>query len=196
MTSLTKYAPLFLEEDHSGTSLHNACLKVYGPEYLDLELEALELNILQDLNVDEVAFGVFDRLHAINISISTELYYKYFESFEDVTKALNFSDPLPTAITPCLPEEIVASIWEIGLNDTEPSQFSPEVVAYIRECFRHAGYYKVPRELEFTRYNELYDTSWLLDKYKAIHEEQQQRINTYLKLRKEQLAKETATFFS
>ncbi len=91
---MIEYKPLFIEPGHTGTILHIVCLKEYGAEYMDWELETLELNILDDLKVteDELDVNLFDRIHALNIALSTDLFHTYFESFEAVIKALNYED--------------------------------------------------------------------------------------------------------
>lgn len=188
------FKALFVEEDHSATALHMACLKVYGSEYLDWEIDTLELNIEDDLGI-QIKSEVFDRLHALGVALSTELYYKYFESFEKINKALNFCEPYFTIVTPCSPEEIFTGIWEVKLNDSDITQFSEEVNAYIRASLKMHGFYQAPKELKFCDYDKFYDSTWVIETFgDEAHQQKTKQFYEFFKIKKELIEEEMKRF--
>ena len=195
--SVSQFEWLFTEDNHSATALHLACIHCYGVEYLDWEVDTVELEILDDLGKKEEDLdpGVFDRLHALNVALSTELYYTYLESFENITKALSFEEPNFRALTPCTPAEITWAVYEVRFNDSTPGTYSGEVQAYMREALHYAGYYRAPKELAFCRYGEHYDASWVFDTEvgataKLMDQGQQRLVSEYMDLRIKNLEEE------
>lgn len=194
---MLRHIEFFTEPNHSGAVLLTTCLKAYGTQCLEWEPLALELEVLDDLQLsrDTLDPGAFDRLHAAATAITTDQFYTYLEAFECITKALCFQPPLFDALTPCAPEEMSTAVWEVQEIDEDFSEnrFSGEVTAYIREALRFYGYYKSPPNLQFAGYEKFYDSSWVLDhpelgkEGRATNAEQQRKVGLYLQTKKQQL---------
>lgn len=136
---------LFKDPLTSATTLHTACIKLFGLEYVNFDPETVR----QDLKemYDDVSEESFDKIQAMCTIISTDNFYNFIEPFFSITNTLNCKDPHFNIIAPLDAPLITWAILEAKLNDKDDEVYSPEVQEFINVCFRYNGVPHLPKQL-------------------------------------------------
>lgn len=163
------FSSLFQNDLTFASVLHGACLKLFGDAYVNWEPETA-YDELTELYRDIPRIN-FDKIQAINVLISTETFYDYFESFEKICMVLNSEIPMFDAVTPLDANDMFWALVEAKLTDEDEfnktSPFSIEVQEYMLQILKKDGLTRTPpfikKELPLGKVNE-YDMSLELDK--------------------------------
>lgn len=166
---MSNFSKLFQNNLAFASVLHSACLKLFTNEYVNWEPEVIR-DELTELYKDIPEIN-FDKIQAICTLISTELFYDYFESFENICMALNSEIPMFDILTPLDSNDMFWALIEAKLTDEDEfnktSPFSKEVQEYIIQILKKDGITRVPpfikNELSLGKVNN-YDLSSELDK--------------------------------
>lgn len=110
-------------------------------EWMDWEPDVVGQEIKDDFGV-EMPPDVRDRLWALVSTLTTDRFYRDPLFFNHVANALS-DEPLSMMVwEPAGLDEIAWALVEIGMSDldnNEDFEFSPEVLAYIKELLRKEG---------------------------------------------------------
>lgn len=172
-------AEAFLDENIPATVLYTICLKTFGSEMHEWELETLWMEIQDEFKVDP-ADANKDKLAAAISLLVTNAFYENFQAFEAIGKGLNGQTADFEWITPLTPEEATWAVVESRILDSTPEDFSEEVKAYIREVHREGGLFKSPPALAFCSISSVYPAEKFVPKELRDTVE----INQKLKLKK------------
>lgn len=110
-------------------------------EWMDWEPDVLGQEIKDDFGV-EMPPDVRDKLWALVTTLTTDRFYRDPLFFNHVCNALS-DEPLSMMVwEPAELDEVAWALVEIGMCDLdqhEDFEFSPEVIAYVRELLRKEG---------------------------------------------------------
>lgn len=124
----------------------NAILtKEYGIEWLNWENDTIIAQVQNDFG--ELSPVNADKILAINIALTTELYYNFLESFEDINNAICDAFVDFEMSTPNEVEHMIWAMVEIAFNDEDDSTFSMDVKAYIDTILKKNGFAQYPKIL-------------------------------------------------
>lgn len=128
----------------SATSLNAICLKLYGQKYYTLEPETISYMLETAYPNIKIPSINYTKINSIATLITTDLFYSYYEPFEQIGNVLNMNDVFPEVGCPLSPSNIVWALIESDLNDEEHIPFSGEVNAYIASSFKNHGSTRIP----------------------------------------------------
>jgi len=132
-----------LEDDLAYASTLNViCIKLFGQAYFNWEPEIIEEELRKITT--HISRINLDKIQAISALVTTEQYYTFWETFENISNVLNMNDPQFETATPLSSVEICWSLVEANLNDQEGDIFSNEVLAYINKIFELEGLLEAP----------------------------------------------------
>ena len=187
------------ESDSSfATTLMSIMVKEHGAEIFDWEQEvfAPEIEDMFGLSKEELGFGVLDRLQAAVAILESNIFYTYFEGFENASRTLNFELPFFGTLTPVSPDQAAWAVVEAKILDPDGDEYSGEVKAYINCVLKANGICKSPRFLEFTEHKQ--DVSWVPEEIKENMETEQEikmkRVSLYVLSNLEKLKKQLSFF--
>lgn len=112
------------------TVLHIILLSAYGEEIYDTDPVELFLRLDEDFNAQITEEGE-NRVNAILMSVSTELYYTDPQAFSAIADTLSQGDPGIDVIEPLTLPEILWASYEVELNRA-PSPMSKAVESVIQ----------------------------------------------------------------
>ncbi len=186
---------LMLDHLTSATTLHKICLKLFNPEYINWEPEALEIELTERFG-KEIPNINFDKLHGVCTLVSTDLYYTYWESFEVISNVFNCNDPMFNTLTPMNGEQLCWSIVEARLNDleqfTEKGMFSDEVEAYIQVTLRNNGLVRYPIIIKKYMQTEYDEFKGLNPTQQSLVVEYENEISSFIRSRLKKIKEENS----
>lgn len=121
----------------------------YGRTWEDWEPETLWAEIQSTFGVtasDEARAAI---MAGKTLRVNPEAYESDLNCFEDINLGLNGTQPNFSVVEVCSPGEILLG-YQMARQCLRDRRFSftPAVVSYVRGCFRQAGVYAYPRELQ------------------------------------------------
>lgn len=111
------------------TTIHSILLSAYGQDLYDEDILEIYARIQNDFRVG-LSEENENRINALLLALSTNLFYEDEEAFVSVTNALLYGD-IGDLIDGVLDEtEVLEVLWasfEVGLNRDDDVEFSPQV---------------------------------------------------------------------
>lgn len=122
--------------------------KEFGTEWVDWLPETLyqEIDRLWGVVPSE---EVSNKLGALKVFLTTDLFYHDASVFEHIVQAINDSPFDPDEMTLSAPDEIEFTLRILGPFD--PKMFEREIVAYIRTCCEASGLLVYPPSMRFAQ---------------------------------------------
>jgi len=144
----TKIQQLLLNEDTFATSLLAICIDNYGTDIFEWEPETLWNYLFEDFNVILPAINK-DKLQALIVCYTTNLFYHSWEMFSHICNVLNGAEASFTTLDPVTAEEALWGIYEVAINtqDGDSDEFSDEIQRYLGIVLKHDGITNPPDAL-------------------------------------------------
>jgi hypothetical protein len=140
--------PLFAKPEIRSTFLAEKLSDKYNREWLSWEPETLWQTIELDFgtNIHPI---VKEKIHAAKALLLVDDFWKEWDIFENIVKALNTQIPNFTLLEGCSPGEMAWAVKES--NRLRQHQFSEEVISYIQVNCEINGLLVFPEELTFAQ---------------------------------------------
>lgn len=127
----------FTSPEASATLLHSMLVTQYGDEVYDWDPQTILLEVRDDYGID-MAPEAIDRWSAMQLVLTTDLFFTRVDAFLPICKALATGDPMFGMIVPVSAYEVARSVVEVALN-RPMIRFNPFVVAAIRGMIEDDG---------------------------------------------------------
>lgn len=145
-----------LNPETFATTLLTIIIDNYGTEALNADLGLVLDDLCRDFNVDRLPPVNSDKIGAMIIGLTTDLFYTDWSTFNQVCEALN-NDPVhPDVLDPATPEQMAWAVVEMAMHEdpkTKP-QFSDNVATYVGVLLKNVGLTRAPADLGFAKLGE------------------------------------------
>ena len=128
------------------TSLLVGLIDEFGTELFEWDPDTLRLELKSEYQVD-IPQSNMDKIQALLVVMTTDLFYRNLEAFMHVANSLGHSGADFQSYDPPDVQEISWALAETALVDPpdKNTAFGPEIVTYMREKLRDEGFSKAPR---------------------------------------------------
>jgi hypothetical protein len=184
--SKTVLRALLMGEDTHATVLLLIAVDKYGTEVLGWAPETIRSELKDDFVVN-ISKQTLDKIMAAIAIVTTNYFYKDVLKFIELVNILSGDDAEPAEFDPATAGEILWGLSESfllwppeGNDNSDDTQFSPEVLEYMKQVLQDEGYMSSPDLLGVSGFDNsgfVRDT-WADDPemYQAIYEVQQQKL--------------------
>lgn len=127
----------FKSPEASATLLHGMLVTQYGDDVYHWEPQTVMLEVRDDYQIDMAPEAV-DRWSAMQLVMTTDLFFERVDAFLPICKALASGDPMFGLLIPVSGYEIARSVVEVALN-RQMQPFNPFIIAAIEGMLAQDG---------------------------------------------------------